>query len=176
MKIKVTVTSNDLRVLDPTAEMLMESIAEKFNTGLEMENGEAGTSITSNARPAGPYHQVVTVTGLNRGYRKTPCGGCPWRLDNDRSFPAEAFLHSANTAHDMATHEFACHESGIKGCHTCAGFILNGSDHNLASRLKRMKGEYQDVGTTVALHESYRAMAEANGVDPAHPNLQACRQ
>lgn len=129
----------------------------------------------SDCRPAGPDHQVVTVTGPSRGYRKTPCGSCPWRQDNDKTFPAEAFLHSANTAYDMATHEFACHESGIKGVHTCAGFILHGSDHNLSARLRRMKGEYRDVSAAMLLHESYRAMAEANGVDPAHPNLRACR-
>lgn len=128
-----------------------------------------------NVQPAGEFHQVITVIGKNNGYRKTPCGGCPWRLDNDRSFPAEAFLLSANTSYDMATHEFACHESGNERAHTCAGFILQGSDHNLSSRLRRMKGEYLDVSTTAPLHASYRAMAEANGVDPVHPDLKAYR-
>ena len=129
----------------------------------------------SNCRPAGPDHQVVTVTGPSRGYRKIPCGGCPWRQDNDKTFPAEAFLHSANTAYDMATHEFACHESGVKGAHTCAGFILQGSDHNLSARLKRIQGSYQDVNSPVPLHDSYRAMAIANGVPESHEALQACR-
>lgn len=133
--------------------------------------------IITKVRPAGPNDQVVTVEGGHRGYRREPCGGCPWRVENTGSFPAEAFRHSAGTAYDMASHVFACHESGIQGGHTCAGFLLRGAEHNLAVRLGLMTGRYaQDVHANGAnLFESYRAMAQANGVDPSDPVLAPCR-
>ena len=131
----------------------------------------------SNIRPAGDDHQVITVIGRNKGYRKTPCGGCPWREDTTGEFPAEAFEHSAPTAYDMAQSVFACHESGVNGGHTCAGFLLRGADHNLAVRLGYFKGIYKPDVTDggLKLHESYRAMAIANGVDPESPILAPCR-
>lgn len=128
-------------------------------------------------RPAGPDHQVVSVAATGASYRSAPCGGCPWRCDQVGSFPAEAFVHSANTANDMSTHRFSCHESGADKPATCAGFLLRGADHNLAVRLDQMRGEryerLSDGGHR--LYENYRAMAVANGVDPKHPALQHCR-
>lgn len=131
------------------------------------------------ARPAGPDHQVVTVTGVgpaSGAHQPRPCPACPWRVETAGAFPAEAFCHSAETAHDMSWHTFACHMAGLDAPKVCAGFLLRGAEHNLAVRLGRMRGQYARVETGGAqLHTSYRAMAEANGVDPAHPALVACR-
>lgn len=85
--------------------------------------------------PAGDEHQVVTLKSNSKAYRREPCAGCPWRTDNTGEFPAEAFKASANTAYDMSTHRFSCHESGADKPATCAGFLLRGADHNLATRL-----------------------------------------
>ena len=128
-------------------------------------------------RPAGPDHQVVSIAGNAGGQRHTPCGGCPWRVDQAGSFPAEAFVHSARTAYDMSQHMFSCHESGSKKPATCAGFLLRGAEHNLSVRLQRVRGEefsrLDDGGHE--LFENYRATAVANGVDPKHPALRDCR-
>ena len=130
-------------------------------------------------RLAGPDHAVRTMVG-GRGdvYRREPCATCPWRVDAVGIFPAEAFKHSAGTAYDMASTTFACHESGTKAPATCAGFLLRGADHNLAVRVKLVRGvvnlrEVSDGGH--ALFESYRAMSEANGVAPDDPVLGPCR-
>jgi len=129
-------------------------------------------------RPAGHNHQVVTVEGGSGAYRRKPCDTCPWRVDAVGEFPAEAFRHSANTAYDMGTHTFACHSSGAEKPAMCAGFLLNGSLHNMAVRLKLMGGkidldQVSDGG--IELFESYREMAEANGVDADDPILHECR-
>lgn len=129
-------------------------------------------------RPAGPDHQVLTVEGsTSSSYRREPCPDCPWRKDATGVFPAEAFRHSACTAHDMSKHIFSCHQSGAKKPAMCAGFLLNGAAHNLAVRLKLHKGEIsQDVSDGGhELHESYRVMAVANGVPEDDPALARCR-
>lgn len=128
-------------------------------------------------RPAGDAHQVVTVEGGGGAYRKKPCDTCPWRVDAVGEFPAEAFRHSAPTAYDMAQNTFACHSSGTEKPATCAGFLLRGADHNMAVRLGYMMGRYKNDVTDGGheLHESYRAMAIANGVDPEDPILKECR-
>lgn len=120
--------------------------------------------------------QVVTIKG-GAGYRVVPCLPCPWRVDQTGAFPAEAFRASAYTAYDMSTHEFACHVAGADKPTTCAGFLLNGAEHNLATRMKASKGEldWKSIRTAVELHPSYRAMAIANGVDPDDPVLAPCR-
>lgn len=129
--------------------------------------------------PAGHEHQVVTVVGGKGSYRRKPCFDCPWRKDAKiGEFPAESFRVSANTAADMSTHQFSCHNSGTEKPATCAGFLLRGADHNLSVRLGRMNGRIDldavsDGG--VPLYESYRAMAEANGVSPDDPALAQCR-
>ena len=135
---------------------------------------------TQTACMAGENHQVVTITGGRRGnsYRREPCATCPWRLDATGEFPAEAFKLSANTAYDMTVNTFACHASGAKKTALCAGFLLNGADHNLAVRLKRRTAE--GFATDVSdgghrLHASYRAMAVANGVPADDPVLGPCR-
>lgn len=129
-------------------------------------------------RPAGDEHQVVTVEGGGGHYRRTVCGGCPWKVDQTGAFPPEAFLHSAETAHDMATEKFACHEAGTEHPITCAGYLLRGADHSLAVRLAVSQGridlsKVHDGGH--ALHAGYRSMAVANGCNPNAPELRACR-
>ena len=128
-------------------------------------------------RAAGPDHEVVSVQSTNGGYRRKPCSDCPWRVDATGEFPAEAFRHSARTAHDMSEHVFSCHQSGVDRPATCAGFLLRGADHNMAVRLGYLSGRYaQDVEDGgLVLHDSYVAMAVANGVDPEDPCLTACR-
>lgn len=128
-------------------------------------------------RMAGKDHAVHTIEGGSGGYRREPCGGCPWRVDQTGAFPASAFVHSARTAYDMALHTFACHESGAEKPATCAGFLLRGSAHNMSVRMGLASGRYgldvTDGGH--ALHHDYRSMAVANGVSPRHPALRACR-
>lgn len=134
------------------------------------------TSITR-VRPADANHQVLTVEGGSGAYRKKPCKNCPWRVDAVGQFPPEAFRHSAETAYDMSLHTFACHQSGPRKPATCAGFLLRGADHNLAVRLRYIRGPYMgdvdDGGHE--LHSSYREMAIANGVAPDDPILGPCR-
>jgi hypothetical protein len=129
--------------------------------------------------PAGPDHQVVTVSGGPTGrYCKKPCAQCPWRIDQTGKFPAEAFEHSARTAYDMDTHTFACHMAGAESPATCAGFLLRGSTHNMSVRISLMRGNIDLRSVSDGdneLHPNYRQMAEANGVDPNSPALKKCR-
>lgn len=122
-------------------------------------------------------NQIVRVEGGSGIYRREPCPGCPWKVQNDGLFPAEAFRISANTAHDMAQETFGCHESGSKKPATCAGFLLRNSEHNMAVRLAIMRGTYlNDVSDGGhVLHGNYRAMAIANGVPNDDPSLKECR-
>ncbi|ADY27557.1 hypothetical protein Deipr_2439 (plasmid) [Deinococcus proteolyticus MRP] len=129
-------------------------------------------------RPAGPGHQVVTITGQGSGpcHMTSPCPDCPWRVDAVGVFPAQAFRHSAGTAYDMAQHTFACHSAGAENPRICAGFLLRGADHNLSVRLKYIQGQIGHVHDGgLELHNSYRAMAVANGVSPDDPVLADCR-
>ena len=130
-----------------------------------------------NIRPAGEDHQVVEIHGCKNTYRREPCPDCPWRKDAVGVFPAEAFIHSANTGYDMAEHKFGCHQSGAQKPATCAGFLLNGSDHNLAARIMRSQGLALDVNDGgVELFEDYYDMAVANGVAPDDPALKPVRR
>jgi hypothetical protein len=133
--------------------------------------------VITRIRPADEHNQVVTVEGGSGAYRRRPCAGCPWRKDQNGSFPAEAFRQSAETAYDMSTHTFACHESGTKKPAICAGFLLRGANHNLAVRIAYIKGKLADDVTDGGhdLHDNYRAMAVANGVAPDDPALTLCR-
>lgn len=124
--------------------------------------------------PASENDQVLTVVGGIDVYRRTPCGGCPWRIDQAGKFSAEAFRISAHTAYDCAEEVFACHESGVKNPATCAGFLLRNSAHNLLARLKHINGG-PGCSSDVELWPSYRAMAIGNGVDPDDPVLVRCR-
>lgn len=130
-------------------------------------------------RMAGTDHAVITLEGGTTGaYRREPCRGCPWRVDNTGLFPAEAFRHSAPTAYDAAFHTFACHESGSKSPATCAGFLLRNSANNIGVRLAVSGGRIDPSQVTDGgheLHESYRAMAIANGVPADDPAIEPCR-
>lgn len=138
---------------------------------------KSSQAIELRVRAAGGEHQVVTVLGGPSGYRRTPCPDCPWRKDATGVFPAEAFVHSAETAYDMATHMFGCHQSGTANAAVCAGFLLHGADHNLTVRVGHITGKFKgDVRNGGhALHANYRDMAIANGVDPDHSALKPCR-
>lgn len=129
-------------------------------------------------RVADGEHVVHSVDGGDGQYRRRPCGGCPWRVDQTGAFPAAAFRLSAPTAYDMSDRGFGCHESGTGRPVTCAGFLLRGADHNLAVRMRVRRGaldlDQVDAGG-LELHGSYREMAVANGVDPADPVLAPCR-
>jgi hypothetical protein len=132
----------------------------------------------TDVRPVDENHQVLTVEGGGGQYRREPCGGCPWRVDQTGEFPSGAFLESARTAYDQATNMFSCHESGAKKPAICAGFLLRGADHNIGVRFKVIKGEIDYSTISEAgheLHDSYRAMAIANGCDPVAPELRGCR-
>lgn len=125
----------------------------------------------------GDDHAVSTIKGGNSAYRKKPCSDCPWKVSSTGVFPAMAFEHSAITAFDMSSHQFGCHQSGVSKPAACAGFLLAGSAHNLATRLARIKGEVkndvQNGGNE--LYPSYREMAIGNGVSPDNPILSRCR-
>jgi Family of unknown function (DUF6283) len=130
-----------------------------------------------NSRLADADHAVTTVQGGKGSYRKEPCADCPWKTASVGIFPAKAFEHSANTAYDMSTHQFGCHESGTERPATCAGFLLRGAMHNLATRLAWSRGSLKDDVSDAGheLFDDYRSMAVANGVDPASPALSRCR-
>jgi hypothetical protein len=132
-------------------------------------------------RVAGPDHAVLTLHssgGAKHGHCTRVCAQCPWRLDSPvGEFPAEAYRHSAPTAYDGAMTTFACHMAGAEAPATCAGFLLKNADNNIAVRLSMMTSRLDpsDIRETVPLYESYRAMAEANGVEPNDPVLSPCR-
>ena len=66
--------------------------------------------------------------------------------------------------------------SGQKNPATCAGFLLRGADHNLSVRIMHMQGRGLDVRDNgLELHDNYRQMAIANGVDEMDPVLKPCR-
>lgn len=140
-----------------------------------------GVPKITRVRKADDNHRVVRIETKGAeavSYRREPCGGCPWRKDQTGQFPAEAFRISANTAYDAAQETFGCHESGQKKPATCAGFLLQNAANNLSVRLSIAFGKADFSGITDGghdLHESYRAMAEANGVDHNDPVLAPCR-
>lgn len=140
---------------------------------------------TIEVKRAGDSHQVVTATrdggasaelnAIEPCMRK-PCQNCPWKINSIGEFPAEAFQHSAKTAYDMSTSIFGCHQSGVSSPSICAGFILHGSMHNLSMRLLYAKNKIPAISDGGhAMFNSYREMAEANGVPENHPSLTPCR-
>jgi hypothetical protein len=127
-------------------------------------------------------HRVATVVSPNEGplrFRRTPCAECPWRKDAPlEAFPANAYRHSAVTAWDMAQNVFSCHMSGIEKGAVCAGFLHRGAEHNLSIRMAIITNRFDWADlpdSPVDLYESYRAMAEANGVPADDPMLTPCR-
>ncbi len=130
----------------------------------------------TDVQPADSNHNVLTITGGNGEHCKEPCQRCPWRKDAVGVFPAEAFRLSARTTYDMAQVTFSCHSRKTDRPAVCAGFLMVGADHNLNVRLKHARGEWLDVTDGGhELFESYRAMAEANGVPADDPALVPCR-
>lgn len=128
--------------------------------------------------PVDEHNQVVSTSGGSGQYRRRPCGGCPWKVENSGSFPAGAFAHSAGTAADMSGRVFGCHESGVEYPVTCAGFLLRGADHNMAIRLRLASGAIDMSQVTDGgheLHAGYVTMAVANGLDHRDPVLARCR-
>lgn len=123
-------------------------------------------------------HDVVTVKGGRSGYRRRPCGGCPWVVDNTGDFPPKAFERSAPTSYDAAMEAFACHEAGSENVKVCAGFLLRGAEHNIAIRFAMANGRIDPEQLQEGdreLFDSYRDMAVANGVDPESEALGPCR-
>ncbi len=129
--------------------------------------------------PIDENHQVVTLTGKDGGYLRSPCSECPWRKDQPvGAFPAEAFRHSAATAYDASYNKFACHMSGVAKVKSCAGFLLRNADNNIGVRLELIAGSIdlnQVTDGGLELYASYRDMAVANGVPPDDPALLRCR-
>lgn len=136
--------------------------------------GVTGRAKITAAHRASDTDQVLSVVGGRFAYRRTPCAGCPWRVDQTGKFSAEAFRISAHTAYDAAFETFGCHESGPDKPAICAGFLLRNSVHNLGARLKGIAGG-AGCHSQVELHRDYRTMAIANGVSPSDPALVACR-
>lgn len=129
-------------------------------------------------RIADENNAVVTIVGGGCRNRHRPCPECPWRRENAGSFPAEAFRLSAGTAYDASFSTFACHMSGSVKPATCAGFLLRNAQNNIGARLAAMRGDFDPSrldATGADLFESYRAMAEANGVPADDPVLAPCR-
>lgn len=125
--------------------------------------------------PADRTNQVLSlVGGANATYRRSGCSGCPWRVDQTGTFPAEAFRISASTSYDGAFEMFACHEAGAAKPVTCAGFLLQNSVNNIGARIKGIAGG-ADCCSDVELFPSYREMAIANGVASDDPALARCR-
>ena len=109
---------------------------------------------------------------------KKPCATCPWRRDaTPGRFPAEAFRRLAPSAWDMNPMLFQCHDTGNDDPVVCAGFLERGAAHNLTIRLAYGRGEIEprDRSGDEDLHQNYRAMAVANGVDPDDEALAPCR-
>lgn len=126
-------------------------------------------AVITKATPADENHQVLTIQGGDRKFMKKPCKDCPWKKSAVGVFPAEAFRISAHTSYDMNQHSFGCHSAGSEQPKTCAGFLLNGSYHNLGVRLRLITGDYDLSQVSDGGHElfeNYKAMAIANGVSP----------
>jgi hypothetical protein len=45
------------------------------------------TATITAVHPVDETYQVLTVEGGRQGYRRKPCGGCPWRVDQVGVFP-----------------------------------------------------------------------------------------
>lgn len=119
----------------------------------------------------------VSETNRNDLYRREPCEKCPWRKDATGVFDAEAFRVSANTTYDQSRNVFACHSSGPGKPTHCAGFLMRGSMHNRAVADQIALGEVDPDQVSdggLDLHESYHAMAVANGVAPDDPVITPC--
>ncbi|MEU6932824.1 DUF6283 family protein [Streptomyces sp. NPDC046374] len=138
-------------------------------------------------READENHRVLEIhtTGGRPSFRVKPCEdegpdkpACPWRRDaRIGEYPAQAYRQSARTAYDMAEHVFGCHQhSAVDGPPMwCAGFLLRGAGDNMRVRMQARQLDFSVVHSDVELYDSYREMAEANGVAPDDPALAPCR-
>ena len=129
-------------------------------------------------RLADKNNAVLTVVGGDGKHCHIPCEQCPWRVDQTGKFPAEAFRISANTAYDQSFHVFGCHMAGKDRPATCAGFLLMNAVNNIGARLAAMRGDFNPNAISdggLELHESYKAMAIANGVSLDDSALKMCR-
>jgi hypothetical protein len=108
---------------------------------------------------------------------RRPCAECPWRRDVDPGhFPAERFRALARCAEDMSPVLFQCHATTDETPLVCAGFLLQGSAHNLAVRIAHAHDRIvmpDDGG--FPLFEDYIGMAVSNGVDRDDPSLALVR-
>ncbi len=146
------------------------------------ETSERRRPAVLRVQPVDDEHQVITLETQNRNrdiIRRKPCEECPWRKDAPvGAFPADAYRHSAVTAHDLSTHRFSCHMSGAGEPATCAGFLLRGAENNLAVRMAIMEGRLDPADVNdggVQLYEGYRSMAIANGVPADDAAIARCR-
>jgi hypothetical protein len=111
-------------------------------------------------------------------HAKRPCDNCPWRKDAEPGeFQVERYRNLARSAYDLSNVLFACHKTPEGKEAVCTGFLLRGAQHNLAVRFALMRGEIdpETISCDAELYGDYRAMAEANGVDPEDPILRPCR-
>lgn len=143
-----------------------------------MPSSKRSRATIVSTRKADENHAVVRVEGGGGAFCRTPCPECPWRRENVGNFPAEAFRLSANTARDLADVTFSCHMAGSGQPMDCAGGLLStGAEHNLRVRIRILNETFRYEWVDAAgadLFPSYRAMAEANGVDPDDPALEGC--
>lgn len=109
------------------------------------------------------------MTSTDPAYLSTLLVSASRRVRND----GRVYRHSARTTYDRAETTFGCHSEGADNSATCAGFLLRGAAHNLHVRVYG-PGE-DEVHSGRELYSNYRAMAVANGVDPADPALVGCR-
>ena len=121
---------------------------------------------------------LAGATGPTWRYRRRPCAGCPWRIDQTGRFPPGQFRAVAGTTRDASSQVFRCHSA--RGGHptVCAGFIVEGGVHNAGLRLLVVMGLVDPARVEAGrcmLHTGFRAMALANGADRADPALTGCR-
>lgn len=128
-------------------------------------------------RPANREWGVATLVGGVPAAQPRPCTGaepCPWRRDAPRGqFPAAAYRHSADTSRPGTNRAFACHSSTSEKLKICAGWLLVEGHRNPQIHARMTFGDLArpELPEAVELYSSYRAMAIANGVDPADPAL-----
>lgn len=140
------------------------------------ESKQKKTAQVVRTRPAGPDHQVVTIEGAewvsSPALQRLPLAeGCRGRISTG-SFRALGQHRIRHGAKHLCVPPVWCSKAGH-----LRRILLRGADHNLSVRLGYLKGvidhDVKDGG--LALHDGYREMAIANGVDPDHPALKQCR-
>lgn len=107
-------------------------------------------------------------------YAVRPCSECPWRTDQPPGrFPACRYEALRDTSArggsaPLGAPMFACHKSAEGRDIACAGWLaIEGANH-VGVRLAVVQGRLDPDALTPGsgwpdLHESYTALAEANG-------------